>query len=395
MFSVKKRLFALAIVAALGGTVACNSSKSKPAADEGAATEEVAKTDGENVEAKASEIKVEELPFYAKGPVATVDGTEIPAERFNVIAERRSMQMPGNIPGPMLQVYKKQTADMVIDEFLIERAIEAEKIVATPEEVDKALSDFKARFPDESIYQSFLEHNRITEDVIRVDIGKDVALRKIIAKSHNIEVEEEKIKAFYEENKQRFEQPEEVEASHILIKIEEGADEATIAEKKKQAEAIAKEARASGADFAALARTKSEGPSADTGGALGFFPKNRMVPEFSEVAFKLKNGEVSDPVRTQFGFHVIKVTDRRDARLVPFEEVRPMLEEQMGNELIRNAMTQFLEELKKDVKIERHEDNLVVNAPAEQPALDMPGLDDPEALKLMLQGLGAEGSQGE
>src|SRR5690606_13029030 len=166
-------------------------------------------------------------------------------------------------------------------------------------------------------------------------------------------------------------------------------------EKKKQAEAIAKEARASGADFAALARTKSEGPSADTGGALDFFPKNRMIPEFSEMAFKLKNGEVSDPVRTQFGFHVIKVTDRRDARLVPFEEVRPMLEEQMGNELIREAMTQFLEELKKDVKIERHEDNLVVNAPAEQPALDMPGLDDPEALKLMLQGLGAEGSQGE
>lgn len=394
MFSTKKHLFALAIVAALGGTVACNNS-SKPAAE---ASKEVA-AEGEKAPgaaAAASDIKVEELPFYAKGPVATVDGTEIPAERFNIIAERRAQQMPGNIPGQMLQIYKKQTADMVIDEFLIERKIAADKVEASPEEVTQALNEFKARFPDETVYASFLEHNKITEDVIRGDIAKDVALRKIIAKSHNLEVDEAKVKAFYEENKPRFEQQEEVQASHILLKIEEGADDATVAARKKEAEAIVKEARAKDADFAALAKAKSEGPSAETGGALDFFPKNRMVPEFSEAAFKLKNGEVSDPVRTQFGYHIIKVTDRRDARIVPFEEVQPMIEEQLKNEVIREAMTQFLEDLKKDVKIERHEDNLVVNAAAEAPAMDMPNLDDPEALKLMLQGLGAEqGGQGE
>src|SRR5690554_2186753 len=244
MFSTKKHLFALAIVAAVGGSVACNNS-SKPAAEtskEVAAEGETAA--GEGTAAKSSEINVEELPFYAKGPVATVDGTVIPAERFNIIAERRSQQMPGNIPGQMLQIYKKQTADMVIDEFLIERKIAAEKIEATPEEVTAALNEFKERFPDETVYNSFLEHNKITEDVIREDIGKDVALRKIIAKSHNIEVDEAKVQAFYDENKQRFEQQEEVQASHILLKIEDGADDATVAARKKEAEAIVKEARA-------------------------------------------------------------------------------------------------------------------------------------------------------
>ncbi|MBA2665109.1 MAG: peptidylprolyl isomerase [Bradymonadaceae bacterium] len=373
MFSARRRFLALAIAAALGGTVACDSATPEKAPEGEAKQAEQAAV--VQPSAAAAAINLEELPFYAKGPIAIVDGAEIPADRFNLIAHRRSQQMPGSVPGQMLQIYKKQTMDIVIDEFLIERKIAADKVEVTPDEIVAALAEFKARFPSEEVYASFLEHNQITEEIIREDIGKDVALRKIVAKTHNLDVTDEKAREFYEEHKHRFAQEEEVQASHILIKLEENADEATVAEKKKLADALAKEARAPGVDFPELARAKSEGPSAPRGGELEFFPRNRMVPEFSKAAFDLKVGEISAPVRTQFGFHIIKVTDRRDERQLPFEEVRETIDGQLKNSIMRDAITEFLADLKKDVKIERKEDNIVVNVPKEEPQMGMPGLD--------------------
>lgn len=382
MHSAKRRFLAFALAGSLGLTVAACDSSSTSKAQEGAATTEQAAP--ETTSETASGLKLEELPFYAKGPVAVVDGVEVPAERFNIIAERRAMQMPAGMPGQMLQIYKKQTMDIVVDEFLIERKIAADKVEVSDQEITEALAEFKSRFPSEEIFAEFMKHNQIDESVIRDDIGKDLALRKLVEKSQNLDVSEEQARAFYEEHKHRFLQQEEVQASHILLKLEEGADEAKIDELRKKADGIAKEARKPGADFAELAKTNSEGPSADRGGELDFFPRNRMVPEFSNAAFALKVGEVSDPVRTQFGWHVIKVTDRRDERQLPFEEVREVIDAQLTNTIMREALGTFLTDLKKDVKIELKEDNVVVNAPADDPQMGMPALDGPGNLQLQL-----------
>jgi peptidyl-prolyl cis-trans isomerase D len=141
----------------------------------------------------------------------------------------------------------------------------------------------------------------------------------------SIKVSDADIESFYKQNISQYQTPEEVRASHILLKTE-GKDEEEV---RKRAEEVLGRAKA-GEDFAALARQYSEDESnAGTGGDLNYFPRGAMVPEFEEVAFKLQPGEVSDLVKTAFGFHIIKVADHRQATTRPLEEVRSEIEEQL------------------------------------------------------------------
>jgi peptidyl-prolyl cis-trans isomerase D len=143
------------------------------------------------------------------------------------------------------------------------------------------------------------------------------------------EVSDADVEAAYERGRAtRFNQPEQIRASHILFRIEPGADEAAVARIERQAREVLGRARA-GEDFAALARRHSQDSSAAGGGDLNFFGRGQMVPEFEEAAFALPVGGVSDLVRTPYGFHIIRVTDRRAARAIPLEEARESLREEV------------------------------------------------------------------
>jgi len=128
----------------------------------------------------------------------------------------------------------------------------------------------------------------------------------------------------------------EVHARHILVETEEEA---------KQVEEELKK----GADFAELAKKKSKDPGASDGGDLGFFTKDQMVPEFSAAAFSLEPGKISDPVKSQFGWHIIKVEEKRNRKPPDFEQVKPQIE----NYLTRKAQGATVEKLRADAKIER------------------------------------------
>jgi len=148
---------------------------------------------------------------------------------------------------------------------------------------------------------------------------------------------DEELRKVYEEAVKPMATEEEVRARHILVENEDDA------------KAIAEQVRG-GADFAALAKEKSKDPgSAEEGGDLGYFTKARMVPEFSEVAFKMYAGQVSNPVKSQFGWHVIKVEDRRTRPVPEFEQVRNQIETYVA----RRAQTEFVGQLREGAKIER------------------------------------------
>jgi peptidyl-prolyl cis-trans isomerase D len=146
------------------------------------------------------------------------------------------------------------------------------------------------------------------------------------------------VEAYYKSNEQQYETPEQVRASHILLKTE-GKDEAAV---RKRAEELVAKAKG-GADFAKLANENTEEDAGKTrGGDLDFFEKNAMVKEFSDAAFAMKPGQVSDVVKTQFGLHVIKVTDRRDASKRTLEEARPMIEQQLKSQRADEEMNRIV-----------------------------------------------------
>ena len=166
-----------------------------------------------------------------------------------------------------------------------------------------------------------------------------------------IEPTDQELSAYLEDHREDYDTPEEVHARHILIRVPEGASEAEIAQAKKQIEDIKKELE-NGADFAELAKKYSQDPgSAPNGGDLGFFSRGRMVQEFEDAAFSLEPGQLSDPVRTQFGFHLIKVEEKKPAQHPELAQIRErVLQDYIEAERDRR-FEQFYNELKARAKI--------------------------------------------
>ncbi|MGM0451816.1 MAG: SurA N-terminal domain-containing protein [Thermodesulfobacteriota bacterium] len=150
-----------------------------------------------------------------------------------------------------------------------------------------------------------------------------------------VEVTEEEIKTYYNDHQSEYKKPETVSARHILLKVPENASDETVAEKRQQAEKILRRAK-SGTEFAELARKHSEGPSKKDGGKLGTFEKGDMVEPFSEKAFAMEPGEISDPVRTQFGWHIIKVEEHQAETTQPLDEVKSKIRDKLARQKARN-----------------------------------------------------------
>jgi peptidyl-prolyl cis-trans isomerase D len=157
-------------------------------------------------------------------------------------------------------------------------------------------------------------------------------------------VSPEEVQAYYEANKAAFLQEEQVRARHILIKVDQAAPQALVEKALKQIDSLRQEI-AKGGDFAQLARKHSEDPGSMNGGDLGWFSRGQMVEEFENVAFALEPGKVSEPVRTLFGFHLIKVEDRRQERTLSLEEVSETIRGQLAEEKAIEGLTDLLDQV--------------------------------------------------
>ncbi len=187
----------------------------------------------------------------------------------------------------------------------------------------------KAGVENDPQFQIELEH-------VKANLLKQFALKKLI---DDIKVEDAEVENFYNENKNQFETPASVKASHILVDTEEEANEV-------------KTELDNGLSFGEAANKYSKCPSKAKGGDLGFFSKGRMVPEFEQAAFDMNKGEISDPVKTQFGYHIIKVDDKKEAGVSSLEEVKPKLKETILMNKQRSEYINKVNELKKEYKVE-------------------------------------------
>jgi peptidyl-prolyl cis-trans isomerase C len=230
----------------------------------------------------------------------------------------------------------------------------ARKVSATEAEVESGVKQMRAQFGnDEEAFKKALEARGMTLDKLKADTRIDISINKMVeaevataAPPTDVQVRE-----FYDKNPDKFKQEESIRASHILFRVDENADAATKKKAMDQAQSVLKQARA-GADFGELAKKHSGDGSAPQGGDLNFFTHGQMVPAFDQAAFALKTGEISDIVTTQFGYHIIKVTDRKAAEMVPFEQVSDRIKEFLTEQQKQQKADAFIQSLKQKAKIE-------------------------------------------
>ncbi|WGR94425.1 peptidylprolyl isomerase [Bradyrhizobium sp. ISRA443] len=237
--------------------------------------------------------------------LAKVNGSEIRASDVALAEEEL---------GPSLQQMDPATRKDNVLSFLIDM-----KIVA------KAAEDKKVENSDEFKKRLAFARNRLLMDSLLATEGKAATT-------------DEAMKKVYDEAAKQISGEQEVHARHILVETEDEA-KAIKAELDK------------GADFAELAKKKSKDPGASDGGDLGFFTKEQMVPEFSAVAFSLEPGKISDPVKSQFGWHIIKVEEKRNRKAPDFNQVKGQIE----TYVTRKAQADYVAKLRETAKVERTE----------------------------------------
>jgi peptidyl-prolyl cis-trans isomerase C len=216
------------------------------------------------------------------------------------------------------------------------------------------LAEVKKQFPSEDAFQKMLADRKLTPQQVRSELKNQMVVNRLLETeiAPKIGVSSDDIAAFYKRNPKEFTAPERVRASHILIAVPAGADAATKATALAKANGILKSVRGGG-DFSALARENSQDPgSAANGGDLGFFQQGQMVGAFNDTAFKLGKGEVSDVIETEFGYHIIKVTDKQASRPVTIEEARPQIEKYLQGVNRKKATEEFVQSLRTKGKVE-------------------------------------------
>ena len=289
-------------------------------------------------------------------------------------AKMSDADLTGNKDGFVYLMTEQGVVNQLIIQKLLDQEAEARGIKVSQKDIDQAIKDVMDKMGGKDQLMNTLRNNGISTAEFKKDIKVQVKMQKLATEAGNINVTDADCKNFYNKNQDKFRHADQVRASHILIsanpyqiqqeitaksktKMDEkelkAAVEKVMAEKQAEAEKLAKELQADNSKFAQYAKKYSEdSQSAKQGGDLGFFAKNKMVPEFAEAAFKAKPNTVTEPVKSQFGYHIIFVTDRRGAGVVPYEKAKSDIKDYLVQEKQIKALDELTTAAKKKAKIE-------------------------------------------
>lgn len=289
--------------------------------------------------------------------VATVNDIPITEEDVSLEVKRiqfqaKAMQKP--IDESMMLAMREKVIESLINRELLYQQSKKEGFTTDEAEIDDSMDQIKQGLESGQSIESLLLEMGITMDVMRTHVGQANTIQKLLEVTVYPQsmVSEKESRLFFENNPQYFKKPEEVKASHILIQVSpEATDEEKLAARER-IEAVQKKI-AAGDDFADLARQYSDGPSKVNGGNLGYFDRTKMVKPFSDAAFELEPGQVSDIVETRFGYHLIKVYDKKPKTVYVFEDIKVRLGQLLQQQKIQKETIRYLEELRKTAKVKR------------------------------------------
>jgi len=289
--------------------------------------------------------------------VAVVDGSVITQEDFDdemSRVQRMFLSRGTPLSDSQLSGVKKEVLEGLINRELLYKESQRKGIEVDEATVDEQLSTMRKRFPSEAEFKSALSQMNLSEAAVKSQIKREIAIQQLIDEQFagKVSVSDEESKTYYDSHPKFFKRPEEVRASHILIKVDPQADESQRAKAHKEIEKI-QEKLQEGEDFAALAREFSQGPSSARGGDLNYFGRGQMAKPFEDVAFSLEPGEVSDIVETRFGYHLIKVTGKKPETKIAYEDIKKKIEEFLKREKIQEETRRYAEKLEKKADVKR------------------------------------------
>ena len=290
--------------------------------------------------------------------VAQVNGVDISGDTISREL-KKAVQQYKKRGMPLNASQEKSAAKKLIDDeigrtLLVLKAQDS-GINITKDMLEKRLKEVQAKFRSDAVFEHKLADRGMTLDQYRAELETDLYMDQIIKKEiePKIKIPENETRDYYEKNKNKFASQEKVRASIILLKFNPSQGKAGEQKALKKFESILDQIR-NGADFAAMAKRFSEDSLASKGGDLGFFTKKQMLPAFSNRAFKMKDGEVSDIFRTGHGFHVLKVTDKKPAGASPFEAEQEKIKNFLIQKKVSQATRDYIEVLKKQAKIKTY-----------------------------------------
>jgi peptidyl-prolyl cis-trans isomerase C len=274
-----------------------------------------------------------------------------------------------SIPPDQMALMERQILEQLIQvQLLKSRATDADK-AAGKELAEKRFADARKRLGSEEQFNRQLKLMGATGEEVLAKWTESAIAETVLKRELQVNVTDADARKYYDENPGRFEEPETVRASHILLVTTDPKTNAELtdeqkAAKHKQMEGILKRARA-GEDFAKLAKEYSEDPgSRDTGGEYKF-ARNRMVPEFEAAAFSLGTNQISDIVTTRYGYHVIKLLEKIPARKIEYDKAASDIKEGLTQQELQKVFPDFVAKLKKDAGVEILDERLkAVELPA-------------------------------
>lgn len=290
--------------------------------------------------------------------IVRVNGEEITRGEINEMMAMAMQRFGGQIPPEQLQAVQvqmyAQIKEELINQKLLGAAVVAENIQVDEEEVAKTIEDIRESLPEDQTLEAALEKEGQSLEMLQEKITSDMATRQLMEnKTADVpEATEAEAKEFYDSNPDQFTAPENVTASHILITFDETDTDETKAEKKAKLEEVRQSILAETVTFEDAATENSDCPSSAQGGSLGTFGKGRMVPAFEVAAFSQEVDEVGEIIETQFGYHIIKVSEHQDEGAVAFEETKDKLIDYLTNQKKQQAVLDYIASLRDSATIE-------------------------------------------
>jgi peptidyl-prolyl cis-trans isomerase SurA len=249
-----------------------------------------------------------------------------------------------------------EALDQLVADHLLDWQLKEQHIEVTDQEVEVAAESVKTQngFDQQKLEDALRAQNMTLASWKNDVLRKQLARYKLIKSKveGKVKVSDEDVKSEYQKWVRMESSDAEIHARHILLKVDAAAPPDVVETVRQRAQKITEEARQPGVDFAELAKQKGEGASAQDGGDLGFFRRGVMLEEFEKVAFALKPGEVSDPVRTSYGWHVIKVEERRAVQVKSYQEMEAGLREKLRTAQMEKASDSYIQELKQSAVVE-------------------------------------------